>query len=322
MKNLNEMKYGTLKMFKVLYEELSILNTAKLLQESPSKVSYELKRLREIFNDPLFIRCKTGLLASERATEIYKKLPETLLSMESLYNITPDFTPSIYQGQVSIAVLEPLAVSLIPILYHRLAMECPHVQLSVSNWNENTLEMIRKEKIDVGLTVQSLDSDYVESELVCASQRWLACRKNHPILKNEQEISLADMCNYPIILQSIPCWNEYGSSLIELACRDNGLSPNITAKIANLPAIVSILKTSNSLCYSSAAGLITVRDSIEIIKAPRELDANLNYYSIYSRSRGNTLFNKWLRDVLNSEVIKLMEMCSDYRANSILPVDI
>ncbi|GIU45566.1 LysR family transcriptional regulator [Shewanella sairae] len=312
MNDLNEMKYGTLKIFKLLYEELSILNTAKLLQESQSKVSYELKRLREIFNDPLFIRCKTGLLASERATEIYKKLPETLLSMESLYNITPDFTPSIYQGQVSIAVLEPIAVSLIPILYHRLAIECPHVQLSISVWNENTLDMIRKEKIDIALTVQSLDSDYVKSELICPSLRMLACRYNHPILKSKNEITLIDMCNYPIILQSIPCWNEYGSSLIELACRDKGITPNITAKIAYLPAIVSILKSSNSLCYSSAAGLMAQGDSIKLIKAPRELDTHLNYYSIYSRSRGNTLFNKWLRDVLKSEVIKLRGECSHH----------
>src|SRR4051812_6475929 len=55
-----------------LYDELSVSRAARLLGMSQPAVSMALRRMRETFDDPLFIRVPTGIAPTPRAHAIVK----------------------------------------------------------------------------------------------------------------------------------------------------------------------------------------------------------------------------------------------------------
>ncbi|MBV7317599.1 LysR family transcriptional regulator [Shewanella sp. NIFS-20-20] len=305
--DIDDLKVGTLKVFKVVFEAGSTYKAAQILNQSQSGISYEIKKLREIFGDPLFLRCREGLVPNERASHIYKNLPKALAELENMYNCNGHFDPAEYQGIVKIAILEPLAVALMPVLYDRLSVACPHIQLDLMPWTSSSAELIAKGVIDVGIHIQPVENDYIGCDVLANSIRMIACRKHHPIL-NRKHVTLMEMCNYPLLLQSIPNWNHDGRSLIEKSCKSKGLSPNIQAKVSYLPAMVQMLQSSNALCYSSALGLASFRDVVELLPAPKELTTtDLAYQCLYPASQKKASFNMWLRSVIKTELDALMD---------------
>src|SRR5687768_8785325 len=50
-----------------LYDELSVSRAARVLGMSQPAVSMALRRLRETFHDPLFVRVPTGIVPTPRA---------------------------------------------------------------------------------------------------------------------------------------------------------------------------------------------------------------------------------------------------------------
>jgi LysR family transcriptional activator of mexEF-oprN operon len=53
-----------------LLEERSVTRTGERLGRTQSAVSNSLRRLRDIFNDPLFVRTPDGLAPTPRAEEL------------------------------------------------------------------------------------------------------------------------------------------------------------------------------------------------------------------------------------------------------------
>ena len=78
-----------------LYDELSVSRAARLLGMSQPAVSQALGRLRETFNDPLFLRVPTGIAPTPRAHTLIRlarplvqRLQEDLLKGETFVPAT------------------------------------------------------------------------------------------------------------------------------------------------------------------------------------------------------------------------------------------
>ena len=56
-----------------LYDELNVSRTARRLGMSQPAVSMALRRLRETFNDPLFVRVPTGVVPTPRAHALLRR---------------------------------------------------------------------------------------------------------------------------------------------------------------------------------------------------------------------------------------------------------
>src|SRR5690606_15475286 len=61
---------AALKTLKLVHELSSLSLAARQLDVDQSSVSYTLKRLRTVFDDPLFVRGKNGIVATDRCEQI------------------------------------------------------------------------------------------------------------------------------------------------------------------------------------------------------------------------------------------------------------
>ena len=88
-----------------LLEEESVTKAATRLHITQPAMSKTLQRLRETFNDPLFVRSGRGLSATPRAIELKSQLPSILTSIANML-INDEFDPSSYEGEVFIMCAE------------------------------------------------------------------------------------------------------------------------------------------------------------------------------------------------------------------------
>jgi DNA-binding transcriptional LysR family regulator len=67
----------------VLYREASVTRTAEVLHLGQPAISGALKRLREMFDDPLFVRSARGMLPTPRAQALMTELQPLMEHLHS-----------------------------------------------------------------------------------------------------------------------------------------------------------------------------------------------------------------------------------------------
>ena len=83
--NINSKDLNLLKIFLVVAEELNLTQASKRLGLSQPALSHSLQRLRDEFEDPLFVRGSRGLVATPRVQRMVPQIREILSLSESLY---------------------------------------------------------------------------------------------------------------------------------------------------------------------------------------------------------------------------------------------
>lgn len=78
----------------VLYREGSVTRTAEVLHLGQPAISGALKRLREMFDDPLFVRSARGMLPTPRAQALMTDLQPLMENLHSAMFDTAEFVPA------------------------------------------------------------------------------------------------------------------------------------------------------------------------------------------------------------------------------------
>lgn len=129
--DLSRADLNLLVLFEVVLDSRHVGRAAERLNLSPSAVSHGLKRLRRLFNDPLFLRTPKGVVPTARATELAEPIAEALARIRSIIATAEPFDAAKSTRRFTIGAPDGVsAVFLRPLLadLHRLA---PGIDISV-----------------------------------------------------------------------------------------------------------------------------------------------------------------------------------------------
>jgi DNA-binding transcriptional LysR family regulator len=129
--DLSRADLNLLVLFEVVLAARHVGRAAERLNLSPSAVSHGLKRLRRLFNDPLFLRTPKGVVPTARATELAEPIAEALARVRSVIATAEPFDAARSTRRFTIGAPDGVsAVFLRPLLadLHRLA---PGIDISV-----------------------------------------------------------------------------------------------------------------------------------------------------------------------------------------------
>ncbi|HEY6724037.1 MAG TPA: LysR family transcriptional regulator [Polyangiaceae bacterium] len=100
--DLSRVDLNLLVVFEAVFRERHVANAAKRLHVSPSAVSHALGRLRDLFDDPLFLRNPKGVLPTARAAAISESVSEILSRVRGVVGSVAPFDPrSLHDGSWS-----------------------------------------------------------------------------------------------------------------------------------------------------------------------------------------------------------------------------
>jgi DNA-binding transcriptional LysR family regulator len=96
--NLEKIDFHLLRCLVILIEEASVSKTASRLEMSQPAISHVLKRLRDVFNDPLLVRAGSKLIATPRGLSVAKEAKAILVNIDHLIQPPQVFNPVNYEG--------------------------------------------------------------------------------------------------------------------------------------------------------------------------------------------------------------------------------
>ena len=105
-----------------------------------SAVSHAVGRLRQIFDDPLFVRRGAGVEPSVRARQLAGPIGEALASVRAALRLGRSFDPATTQRTFTIAALDSVIAAVAPRLLADLASSAPRCQIAFRTFGRADVE--------------------------------------------------------------------------------------------------------------------------------------------------------------------------------------
>ncbi len=119
--------------FDLLMQERSVTAAARRLRLGQPAVSRSLARLRDLLNDPLFVRAGRALEATPRALALHAQLKPALENIEHALRAGDMFDPETAEPVFQLAMSDDIQLSFLPDICARLKAVMPKARLIVQH---------------------------------------------------------------------------------------------------------------------------------------------------------------------------------------------
>lgn len=117
--------------FVTLYETQSVTVAAERLCVTQPSVSYALAKLREQFDDALFVRNQQGMQPTRLATQLYEGFKEASRRINDAVSEARKFSPSTSKRRFRLALSDLGEIALLPRVLERLNQMAPSIELDI-----------------------------------------------------------------------------------------------------------------------------------------------------------------------------------------------
>lgn len=148
--NLSRIDLNLLVYLDVLLREGSVTRAAERLNITQPAMSNGLRRLRDLFNDPLLVRTSEGMRPTARALELQPLVREVVGKIEMVVQTT-EFDPSASDHVFRIMASDYAESTLIPRLLEAIRDIAPGIALDILTPSDVTFMDVEKGKIDMAL---------------------------------------------------------------------------------------------------------------------------------------------------------------------------
>lgn len=146
--NLHGVDLNLMVALNVLLREKSVTRSAEFLGITQPAMSNALKRLRQLFDDPLLVRTSEGMKPTERAQELAPHVRDLLIQVEQVVQPVSDFKPDKSQHFYRIAVSDYAEITILPDVLARVREQAPGVAIDILSPNDVTPHDIEQGFVD------------------------------------------------------------------------------------------------------------------------------------------------------------------------------
>lgn len=286
-----------IKTFMVLMQERNMRKASLRLFVSQPAISQALQKLRNHFDDELFVKVKTGLEPTSFAELLANDITPHIDGLAGAINRSHQFDPAEVNNKIRIA-LAPITMTCLPgFLFKQLQTLAPNAQLELVSWSNSTIEEILKGETLFGVNYELIlsNKEIYTPKLLDLKGR-IIVRSGHPITKPHVEPE--DLAGYPIASLISPGWNDKFSYASELLTK-MGIEHTIGFRSEMVTAILDVVKQTDM--YFPHSDLFP----IEQFPGLRAIDVTINgqyqlksvHSHMHVRNRNNPLIN-WLTDLI------------------------
>ena len=149
MSRLGRVDLNLLVYLDALLRERNVTQAAHSLGLSQPAMSNGLKRLREVFNDPLLIRTSDGMTPTAKAEELEPQLREILTNVDRALQPTEEFTPHTETRVVRLMASDYAESTLLPSVLKELRELAPGITLDIMNPSDVSFLDVERGKVDL-----------------------------------------------------------------------------------------------------------------------------------------------------------------------------
>jgi len=147
--NINRIDLNLLVYLDALLRERNVTQAANQLNLSQPAMSNGLRRLRELFDDPLLVRTSDGMTPTERALELEPIVREVLTTIDRAVQPTSAFEPEHAQRVFRIMASDYAESTLLPTVLGQLRTLAPGLTLDIMTPSDVSFLDVERGKVDM-----------------------------------------------------------------------------------------------------------------------------------------------------------------------------
>ena len=180
----NPLDLNLLRVFFAIWDLRSLTAAGERLGLTQPAISHALRRLRERFGDPLFVRVANRMLPTDAAVRLHEPLDQAFELLNRTLQSGVVFDPRVTERTFRVAMSDIAEVYLLPRLITELSRISPFIRVHiVPLFPDSLVSSMRSGEIDLAIGAVSIsDKDVASIDIV--NDRYICLvRANHPIAK-------------------------------------------------------------------------------------------------------------------------------------------
>ncbi|MFT4995358.1 MAG: DNA-binding transcriptional LysR family regulator [Paraglaciecola sp.] len=149
--NIAKVDLNLLVYLDVLLREGSVTKAANQLSITQPAMSNGLKRLRDLFNDPLLVRTSNGMTPTKRALELKPVIRDVLAKLESSIQPSTDFFPATSKRTFRIMASDYAESTLLLEVIGQLGELAPNITLDIITPSDVTFHDVEQGRVDMAI---------------------------------------------------------------------------------------------------------------------------------------------------------------------------
>ncbi|GAL09377.1 transcriptional regulators LysR family [Vibrio astriarenae] len=283
-----------LRLLVVLSEEKQTTTAARRLHVSQPTISVMLRKLRDQFNDPLFVRDKNKLEPTVRCQQILQGLPSILDSIDALYLDEETWDISQVSGEVTLIFSPPLMSTIAAPLVQLLSSQAPNATVDCYHWGFDALRDIELKNKCWGFSALPMDTNKnIMQKDIGNDEFVVVMRKDHPISGN----SLNEVLDYPLCVNLV--YGDSGSSRSEQIFRKMHRDKKVGVRTSDVMVMLHLVEQSDYLGIVSKHLLPKLDERFRYVDLPIELpqEAHFRPLALFSHQRNrHDPLTQWLHE--------------------------
>ena len=200
MNNILPFDLNLMSSLHVLIEERSVTRAANRLNISQPSMSIQLRKLRQLLDDPLFVLAGRALVPTARALEIQPLLRDLLQQLQAAVQPAP-FDASTSQRVFVIAASDYSQFAVVSRLVERLRQEAPGIRVDVRTLNALTMSaQLERDEITLAITLPTSAGPQLHSRVLFRDDYVAIVRRNHPLTRGP--LTMASVCKFDHLVVS------------------------------------------------------------------------------------------------------------------------
>lgn len=293
MRDIRGLDLNLLKTLDALLDEGSVTRAASRLAITQPAVSGMLTRLRESFDDPLFVRAQRGLVPTPRALALALPVKRVLGEIEGML-LPDDFEPSSAELTLSIAATDYAQRTILLPLLESLRQQAPGIRVAVKPIdNERVTRQLESGELDLAIltpqsTHQGLHARHLFNEhYVCA------VHEDHPAARG---VNLEQFCALEHAIVSMGGEAFHGVTDDALAAL--GFRRRVSVSVPSFLMLLEILRNSDLVAVLPMR-LLRPGDGLCALKPPLHIPGFEKIVAWHERTHHHPA-HRWIRELLSA----------------------
>lgn len=295
--NLSRIDLNLLVAFDALLAERSVTKAAARVGLGQSAMSHNLARLRQLFDDELFVRSPEGMRPTPRALALADRVRVTLSDIEALVTRADEFDPANTERTFRIALPDSVEMLIGAKLLAIGCEEAPGIRFRFYSTDERQLlDEIDADNIDLGIGIGTFPDGQVHHKRRLLVTDTYLCMFNAKKVGLKPPISLEDYVRLPHVLTSL---RKGERGVVDDALEKIALSRKValtTSRFVAVPflvagaPVVTTMHARLARIFARELGLVLSRVPVEL----PEVTISMLWHASYDGDPGH----EWLRKAI------------------------
>lgn len=275
-----------------IYTEGSLTKAAEVVGITQPAVSNALSRLREKFDDELFVRTGSGMIPTQKTENIIADIQNALQLMQKSVNQPDEFNPESSERTFRISLGDINEGRILASLLEKIGENAPHVSVESFYFARTDVpHALATNELSFAVDPFIPNSKDIKSIKIFSDHFVIAHRANHPLVKIE-DLNIDKLMELKYINISN---RKRGASVIEMEMQKMQLRPEIALRSQHFLVTPEIVRSTDLvlLCVESFAK----KHGLSYVNLPFEAPP-LEQYLIWHKSDDNDGSHVWMRGLI------------------------